>query len=285
MLKNTYNKGFGSYKKRSRRSFGRKRGFGFRAKRYTDPVKHLPTDSFSESTSGLRIARIVVAALLAAVVIVTLVVGSAMFHTDTGLTQSSEYNNSASGDSKELLRVVNKSNPLDKDYVPELVDVDGKVFVNKLAFDSLEKMLAAAKKDGVSLVIDYAYVSYDEQDVLYKKKFKAYVTKYDLTEVKAEAKTVTTVPQAGRSECQTGLIISFMSTEGVKFAYSQAYEWLINNSIDYGFVLRYPPDKTSETSMKANYCAFRYVGEDNAPIMRSLNMCLDEYSEYMNSRG
>lgn len=282
MRRNTYIKGFGSYNRRSKRRFGR--GMSFKSRHYTDPVKHLPTSSFSESTTTLRFARVVVGVMLVAVVVGTLIIGSAMFKTENVLKPSTEYA-ASTVDSKELLQVVNKSNPVDKDYVPELEDVDGKVFVNKTAYPSLMKMLEAAKKDGVSLSLDYAYVSYDEQAILYKKKYNAYINKYGLTSVKAEAKTVTTVPQPGRSEFQTGMIVSFKSNEGVKFAYSQAYDWLISNCVDYGFVLRYPPDKTSETSMKANYCAFRYVGEDNAPVMRSLNMCLNEYSVYMNSRG
>lgn len=282
MLNNNYNRGLGSYQRRSRRRFGKK-GFAFRSKRYTDPVKHLPTGSFSESTTTLRFVRLVVGILLIVVVVVSLIVGSAMFRTDTVRENSAVYAQTES-ENPELLRVINKSNPVDKKYVPELEDVDGRVFVNKLAYDSLVGMLDAARKDGVNLSVDYAYVSYDDQAAQYKKKFDAYVSKYNLTDVKAEAKTVVTVPQAGRSEFQSGLLVSFKSGEGVKFAYSQAYDWLSRNGIDYGFILRYPPDKTAETSMKANYCAFRYVGGDNAHIMRALNMCLDEYSVYMSSR-
>lgn len=283
MLRNTYNKGFGSYKRRSKRSFSKK-GYSFRTKRYTDPVKHLPTGSFSESTTTLRFARLVVGVLLIAVVAGTIIAGSVLFSSNNNLKQSETYV-ASSADNAELLRVINKSNPVEKSYVPKLEDVDGKVFVNKLAYESLTKMLEAAKKDGVNIGLDYAYISYDEQAAMYKKKFNAYVNKYNLTYVKAEAKTVVTVPQAGRSEFQSGLIVSFKSGEGVKFAYSQAYDWLVRNGIDYGFILRYPPDKTAETSMKANYSAFRYVGVEHASIMRSLNMCLNEYSVYISARN
>jgi D-alanyl-D-alanine carboxypeptidase len=282
MLKNTYNKGFG-YRRRSKRRFGKK-GVSYRTTRYTAPVKNLPTDSFEESTTTLRLVRLIVGIALIAVVVGTVITGSFMFGTPVALEHSEEYSRSEES-SSELLRVINKSNPVEKSYVPELVDVDGKVFVNKIAYPSLKAMLDAAQKDNVNLLLDYAYISYDEQARLYKKKFRAYVKKYGLTDVKAEAKTVVTVPQAGRSEFQSGMIVSFKSNEGVKFAYSKAYDWLIRNCINYGFVLRYPPDKTAETSMKANYCAFRYVGAENAVVMRSLNMCLNEYSVYINSRG
>lgn len=236
---------------------------------------------FDGSASGITAARVVLIALIAVIVVVVAVIAVRMFAFNTDSRANSGYN--ASEDNNALLlRVVNKSNPLDKDYVPELVEKDG-YSISTLAEKSLDKLLAAAEKDDVSLYVKYAYVSYKEQEKIYKSEYKKQLKK-GLTEVKAQALTTGTIPQPGRSEFQTGLMVSFRSKDKGKFKNSKASDWLFKNAKKYGFVLRYPEDKEDVTSMNVNYKSYRYVGENNARLMQSLNMCLNEYSNYVNSR-
>lgn len=234
-----------------------------------------------ESTVLLKIARLAVAGLLIALVTALVWFALSQFQDINQNSKSSSYN-SVEELNSDLLRVVNKSNPLAEDYVPELVDVDG-VQVSKLAEKPLRSLLEAAENAGVSLSADYAYVSYKEQGERYRKIYKKYREKH-LSEVRAQALAERKVPQQGRSEYQTGLLVHFKTDENKSFEKSKSYAWLIKNCVDYGFVLRYPSDKTSQTSMDADYAAYRYVGEDNAEVMRSLNKSLNEYSLYVNSR-
>ncbi|MBQ8297402.1 MAG: M15 family metallopeptidase [Ruminococcus sp.] len=57
--------------------------------------------------------------------------------------------------------------------------------------------------------------------------------------------------------------------------------WLIENCADYGFILRYPKDKTSATGQ--DYCPWhlRYVGKPHAAVMAQNNLCLEEYVDFL----
>ncbi len=232
----------------------------------------------------LHLAKIAVLVLIVAVVFASIVIGVNLSKPDNKREKSVYYKTSTENNNADLLRVVNKSNPLDKNYIPELVEKDG-YRLSVLAEKSLDELLADAKKQGISLYVKYAYVSYDEQKKLYDAQYKMNLKKYGLSEVKAQARTNVVIPQAGRCEFQTGLMVSFRSEQKGKFKDSTASDWLGKNAKKYGFVLRYPPDKTSQTSMNWNPKSYRYVGRENAQVMQSLNMCLNEYSYYVSSRN
>lgn len=254
---------------------------GFRKKnKYS--VYRSSTSTGVESTTALNIVRVIVLLLMLGVIVATVTVGVKSFKTENDLTNSSQYKSETEQD-EILLRVVNKSTPLDKDYVPELVEHND-YSVNVIAEKPLNKLLLAAEEEGVNLSVDCAYVSYDEQDKLYKRTYNKYRRTSGLSQVKAQAKTETKVPQAGRSEFQTGLLIRFKTDEDKSFRNTAASRWLERNSIDFGFILRYPEGKTAQTSMSPDFTSYRYVGKDNAYVMRSLGKTFNEYSYYIASR-
>lgn len=177
-------------------------------------------------------------------------------------------------ETEELLRVVNTGNMLAPDYVPQLENF-GDFKVNTLACGELESLISQALKDGIELNVVSAYISYDEQQSLYEEKFNSYLSDSEYTEVRAAAAAQKSVPKAGCSEAQTGLLIGFDVSDPSSEAYLQ------RNCIKYGFVQRYTADKADVTKMNENKSLFRYVGADNAKKMRALNMCLEEYSDYI----
>lgn len=176
--------------------------------------------------------------------------------------------------SEELLRVVNKQKPLDSDYVPELVDFHG-VKINAIMLDSLKAMTDDAKAQGIELNVDSAYIPYDEQDKLYTATLNELLANPEYTRVRAEAAAQKLVPQAGCSELQTGLLISFKLSDERTTAYIE------RNCVQYGFILRYPEDKEDITHLSYNKTLYRYVGKENSVKMRSYNMCLEEYADYV----
>lgn len=254
----------------------------YKKKRNKYSVHRSSTSTGVEPTTALNIVRVIVLLLMLGVIVTTVTVGVKSFKTENNLTNSSAYK-SETEQNELLLRVVNKSNPLNDDYVPELVEHTD-YSVNILAEKPLNNLLRAAEKDGVNLSVDYAYVSYEEQDKLYKETFGKYRRSSGLSQVKAQAKTETKVPQAGNSEFQTGLLIRLKTDEDKSFRDTDASRWLQRNAADFGFILRYPEGKTAQTSMSSDFASYRYVGEDNARVMRSLGKTLNEYSYYIASR-
>lgn len=269
-----------------KRSYNRgRRGMTFKMK----PVKRSrfksvtasPIGVSGESALNLQVLRVIAVIVAAVIVIGAIVLGVKFFAFNDSRKSSSQYSSDEINNA-QLLRVVNKSNPLEKNYVPELVDKGG-YRISALADKSLDKLLADAEKLNLGLYVKYAFVSYSQQKKIYTTEYNKQLKK-GLTEVKAQAKTTPKYPQPGRSEFQTGLMVSFRSTEKGLFKNSKASDWLLKNAKKYGFVLRYPEGKEEITSMNANYKSYRYVGKENAKAMQSLNMCLNEYNYYINSR-
>ena len=62
---------------------------------------------------------------------------------------------------------------------------------------------------------------------------------------------------------------------------SKVKNFIGNDCIEYGFVLRYPSDKEDITKISGNNYLYRYVGKDNAVKMRTYGMCLEEYNDYL----
>lgn len=85
---------------------------------------------------------------------------------------------------------------------------------------------------------------------------------------------------AGYSEFQLGNSIS-IKEQGIsedQFESTQTYQWLIEHSYEYGFVLRYPADKVDITQQKSA-TIFRYVGTEIAKTLHDNHQCLEEYSK------
>ncbi len=59
------------------------------------------------------------------------------------------------------------------------------------------------------------------------------------------------------------------------------YNWLYENAHKYGFIVRYPDDKTDITGISDYNDYFRYVGVAHATYMHANNLCLEEYVELL----
>lgn len=141
--------------------------------------------------------------------------------------------------------IANKTYPLPSSYKP-----GGLTSTTKAAFD---KMQAAAKLDGINLVIKSGYRSYATQ----KATYNYYVNRDGV----AKADTYSARP--GHSEHQTGLAMD-LNIINDTFHNTKEAKWLASNCYKYGFILRYPEGKTNETGYKYESWHFRYVGVDLA---------------------
>lgn len=179
-----------------------------------------------------------------------------------------------------LLKVVNSANPVDKGYVPDLTTVNG-VKVNKLMATDLEAMLIDAQSSGLDLTLDSGYISYEEQKEMYNDAVAKHKKKNKSSTVKAEAAVKKTTPNAGECEQQTGLLVKFSDGTKSKFSETDEFFWLQKNCVNYGFVLRYP-EKENTGGLSYSPQLYRYVGKEYALLMRSYNMNMDEFVQYIN---
>lgn len=172
------------------------------------------------------------------------------------------------------LIVINNQNELPQDFGVKL----GKYREKELDYriiDDLMNMMEDAYKDGVNLWISSGYRDLKLQAKLFGEEV-ANFKDLGYSNFEAERMAEKNVARSRRSEHNTGLAIDF---NGVRddFVNTKEYKWLVDNSINYGFILRYSQDKVKITGIKFEPWHFRYVGKEIAIKVKDSNLCLEEY--------
>ncbi len=155
--------------------------------------------------------------------------------------------------------------------------------IDERVYDDLIAMINAAADDGVKLISVSAYRSYQKQQSLYNNKVDYYL-KQGYSQKGAENKASTIVAIPGTSDHNLGLAVDFNYLEQ-KYENREELVWLKENAVEYGFVMRYPKDKEKLTGVIYEPWHYRYVGKDNAKKMTEMNMCLEEYVEYLSKNS
>ena len=180
------------------------------------------------------------------------------------------------------LLLANTQNPLPDGYEPPqltTIDAAGRQVDSRIA-DALQQMIAAAQEDGAHLVVTSAYRSYERQEELFVSMIREYLAMgYSNAEAYAATKRLRNVP--GTSEHQTGLTVDIISQSYWQLdeGYAETYEaqWLKEHAAEYGFILRYPKDKTAITGTSFEPWHYRYVGVEDAQKIMAQGLCLEEY--------
>ncbi|MBD9098009.1 D-alanyl-D-alanine carboxypeptidase family protein [bacterium] len=171
--------------------------------------------------------------------------------------------------------LVNKYNYLREDYVPiNLVKMGNPyskegIYLVKEAKNNFYKLVDKAKEDGFTIRAISAYRGYTYQKRLYDK----YV------EVDGVNKADTYSARPGFSDHQTGLVVDVDNTINSfeNFTNTKEYQWMLDNSYKYGFILRYPKGKESITTYQFESWHYRYVGIELAKKIKASNLTFDEY--------
>lgn len=128
---------------------------------------------------------------------------------------------------------------------------------------------------GDRLLLTSAYRTLEYQQGVYDDYVAAY----------GQAAADAYVAAPGTSEHHTGLAadLSSMSKDGerVTLPNHPQFEWLKAHCADYGFILRYPPEKENITHVAYEPWHFRYIGKENAAAVRALGITFEEYIEYL----
>lgn len=211
------------------------------------------------------------------------------------LSAYEEYMNPTDRDA--YLTLVNATHPLASDFIPaDLTDLvntrgDGRATqkMSLYAAKALEALFIEAKaenqltvnqKSGYPLSVMSAYRSYAYQSSLFSHYTDNEMARNPaLTREQAEAITVTYSNRPGTSEHQLGLCVDMHDLSGadVSFKNSASYPWLRENAWKFGFILRYPEDKVSETAVSFEPWHYRYVGRYHAKKIHDAGLCLEEY--------
>ena len=166
------------------------------------------------------------------------------------------------------LVLVNAQNPLPEEYTVSMTKLPDGHEVDKRCYSDLQAMLDACGAAGQYPRLESAYRSREAQNERLDQEI-ARLVEGGMNHAQAEKEAAKTVADAGCSEHHLGL--------AVDIADKDAQQWLQEHSWEYGFILRYPGDKTDQTGFAYNPGHYRYVGREAAAQMWELGLCLEEY--------
>lgn len=178
------------------------------------------------------------------------------------------------------LLLVNKDHPVHAAGVtPDVVNLfqnkelvqgygllDNTIQLSQGVAQQFRTMIEAAGRDGVRhFLISSGYRNEEDQNRLYEDKGADYAL------------------PAGYSEHNLGLSLDIGSSEK---AMDQADEgkWLKKNASTYGFILRYPKDKSDITGIQYEPWHYRYVGLPHSVIMQEKNFTLEQYLDFLKAQ-
>lgn len=175
------------------------------------------------------------------------------------------------------LAIINTKYPLPDSYAPTLSNAisGSNIQLDSRVSERYAEMYAAAKLSGCVLTPYSGYHSYALQETNYNRKVNFYVNQ-GISAEEANQKASAQVLPAGCSEHNAGLAMDIVSASS-DFINTKEYKWLCENAHNYGFILRYPEDKTAITGMNFEPWHWRYVGTQAAKEMKEKNQCLEEY--------
>ena len=182
----------------------------------------------------------------------------------------------------DLLILVNRTNTLSPHYVPEdlikpdvFFDTAGdleKHYLRKPAALALERLFCHAARNGLYLTAISGYRSFIRQKEIYENNLKT----------KGPIHTNMYSARPGQSEHQTGLAMD-ISTFSINYDLIETFadtpegQWVNRHCHRFGFILRYPKNKTEITGYAYEPWHLRYVGYQSAVKITDMHLTLEEY--------
>jgi zinc D-Ala-D-Ala carboxypeptidase len=141
--------------------------------------------------------------------------------------------------------------------------LDSEIYLSEEVANAFSEMIDAAGDEGVRYFsINSGFRDFNEQNALYQQMGS------------------TLALPAGHSEHNLGLSLDVGSTQ-MKMSEAPEGKWIEKNAWKYGFILRYPKDKTHVTEIQYEPWHIRYVGLPHSAIIQEKNFALEEYMDYL----
>lgn len=143
-------------------------------------------------------------------------------------------------------------------------------------YPDLQEMFDDARAVGLNPYVNSGYRTAQVQQSLMDEEINDYMVQgYSEAEARRLAEQWVAVP--GTSEHQLGLAVDISMEDTATQTTSDMWQWLMKNSYKYGFILRYPEDKTNITGISYEPWHYRYVGREAAEEIYRSGLCLEEY--------
>ncbi len=181
------------------------------------------------------------------------------------------------------LILVNGGHPLPEDFqIPAFTQLINGHSIDQRAYPDLQRMMDACRAAGLQPTICSSYRTWEKQEELFEAKVQACLP-LAASRQEAEDQAALWVARPGTSEHQAGLAVDIVDKsyqlldEGQEE--TEVQKWLMEHCAEYGFILRYPIEKSALTGVGYEPWHYRYVGETAAREIMSRGLCLEEYLE------
>ena len=180
--------------------------------------------------------------------------------------------------------LINKENPLDKDFTVGLDTVQGSFMLDERCAGYARQMIADAQADGIYLSVVSAYRSPEKQQENldnYIKRLMGYgLSRSDATQL-AERE----IERPYTSEHNAGLALDILTLDWwethddvtADFEKTKEFEWLSENAYKYGFILRYPKNGEDITGIIYEPWHYRFIGIYYAERIRESGLPLEYF--------
>lgn len=214
---------------------------------------------------------------------------------DDGNVSDQEVNVPVNSDGWALY-VIGNNNPLPEDFSVVTKKVTEDKELDERCADYAVEMLEAAKEDGINLLVFSAYRSVQRQEENLQDYIDSLIIK-GWPEDDAIVQAHREIALPGHSEHNAGLAMDIISDDywydhtelDYHFEELPHFDWLIDNSWKYGFILSYPKDKEEITGFIYEPWHYRFVGLYHAEKIHDIYvetgemLSLNEYvEEYVN---
>ncbi len=143
--------------------------------------------------------------------------------------------------------------------------------MEKNALKALNNMTEGFFKDNnlkeptgkTGIMIKSAFISQEEQNIIYNQALD----------------NVIKMSKGGFSEHQTGLCVDLSFSSNNSITELEYEKWFADNCFKYGFIMRYPENKSSVTGIENHENHFRYLGLPHAYYITQNGLTLEEYLE------
>ncbi|MBQ9939950.1 MAG: M15 family metallopeptidase [Clostridia bacterium] len=175
--------------------------------------------------------------------------------------------------------LVNPWNKLPEGYEPDIITRSDGHKVHATAAEPLQKMLNDAWAEGLKPIVCSSFRTETKQKNLFANEVNSYI-RSGYTRENAITEAAKWVANPGTSEHQTGLAVDIVSLNyqvlDKKQEDTPEQKWLMENSYKYGFILRYPSNKSDITGIYYEPWHYRYVGVELAEEVYTSGLCLEE---------
>ncbi len=171
-----------------------------------------------------------------------------------------------------------------------VANADVKLF--QPAIDAINLALKDAAAAGLKdYFVNEGYRTNEKQTEMFEAKKAKLESQYSGDTLIEQTKKAVNAP--GTSEYQSGFSMEmsiYPNPNKLAFQASDQGKWLTENSWKYGLVFRFPTqnfpnsswvDKSFKTGVTVTLNLYRYVGAPHAAVMHTLDLCLEEYVEYL----